>query len=77
MGKKRVYMSFTECKNEFKFVFKTRKKLHNFVNDVKYTFPKVVLKITTFKEGNVCLIQKDKNSISVKKEIERISKRYG
>ena len=70
-------MSFTECKNEFKFVFKTRKKLHNFVNDVKYTFPKVVINISTFKEGNVCLIQKDKNSVSVIKEIQRISKRYG
>ena len=40
-------MSFTEFKNEFKFVFKTRKKLHNFVNDVKYTFQKVVINTVT------------------------------
>ena len=63
-------MSFTECKNEFKFVFKTRKKLHNFVNDVKYTFPKVVLKITTFQRRK-CMSYTKRQELHISKKRNR------
>ena len=69
-------MSFIERKNEFKFEFKTRKNLQKFVNEVKEMFPKVVIRTSSFKEGNECQIKKDIDSISVIKEIDNIAEKY-